>query len=509
MSTGNLILAYDLGTGGVKASIYTEAGESISECFVSYDTQYPRGGFHEQNPMDWWQAVTSATRALLKNESLDAREILCLAVSGHSLGIVPIGHDGGLLCENVPIWSDSRAVEQARKFFLQVPEGEWYQTTGNGFPPALYSIFKLMWFKEHLPHVYEQTAKFIGTKDYINYRLTGKLCTDSSYASGSGVFDLSAWQYKREYIENSGISPDKLPEILPSTELLGKILPSVSKDLGLSENVQVACGGVDNSCMALGAGCVSEGRAYTSIGSSAWIAVSGTRPIVDLQHKPYVFAHCIPGMYVSSAAIFSAGSSFRWLRDTVCQNLLAEEEPYDAMTRLASQSPLGANKLIFNPSLAGGSSLDKSPNIKGGFIGLHLGHTQNDLIRATMEGICLNLKIALDVMEGYSPLSSDMLIVGGGGRSQFWRSMFADIYTKNILETNIGQDAGSLGAATVAAVGIGLWKDFSKVANLHVLKSRIEPVQENSAKYRIILPLFKQIADIQSELGDMLERTNW
>lgn len=400
-------------------------------------------------------------------------------------------------------------MEQAKNFFKNLSLEEWYLTTGCGFPAHLYSIFKLMWFKEHTPEVYKKTAKYIGTKDYINYKLTGKLYTDFSYASGSGVYDLKAWSYKSDYIKNSGVSKEKLPEIVPSTEIISTILPEVAKELGLSENTKVACGGVDNSCMALGVGCVDEGMAYTSLGSSAWIAVSGKEPIVDFHKKPYVFTHCVPGLFVSSVGVFAAGSSFRWLRDNICRDLLGEKEPYDAMTQLASQSPIGAKKLIFNPSLAGGSSLDKSPNVKGGFIGLQLGHTQNDLIRAAMEGISLSLRIGFDVMKNYTSFTDDMLIVGGGGRSQFWRNLLADIYKKNIVETNIGQDAGSLGAAAVAAVGAGLWKDFNVVPKLHIEKSRIIPNLENHRKYEIILSLFKHIADVQADLGDLIEQTNW
>ena len=133
----NQILAYDLGTGGVKASIYNEAGESIAECFVPYETHYPKPGFHEQNPIDWWQAVVTSTKTLLQNGLVNPNDIICLAVSGHSLGVVPIGSSGELLCNSIPIWSDSRATEQAQKFFMQVSEDEWYLTTGNGFPPAL------------------------------------------------------------------------------------------------------------------------------------------------------------------------------------------------------------------------------------------------------------------------------------------------------------------------------------------------------------------------------------
>lgn len=505
----NKILAYDLGTGGVKTTLYSEDGDRVADCFFPYETSYPQSGYHEQNPLDWWKAVVDSTKLILDRQTIDPEEIACLAVSGHSLGVIPIGKDGGLLSENVPIWSDSRAKEQSRQFFSQISEAEWYSMTGNGFPAQLYSIFKLMWLKQLQTQVYEKTDKFIGTKDYINYRLTGRLCTDPSYASGSGVFDLMAWNYRPDYIEASGIASEKFPEIVPSTEIIGTLSPAAAQELGLSQTTQVACGGVDNACMALGAGCIQNGSAYTSLGSSAWIAVAGEKPIIDLRNKPYIFAHCIPHHFVSSVAIFAAGSSFRWLRDTVCRNLLHEPEPYDAMTRLAEQSVIGANKLIFNPSLAGGSSLDRSPNIKGGFIGLQLGHTQGDLIRAAMEGICLNLKIALDVMETYTDLSEDMLLVGGGGKSQFWRQLFADVYNKNIIKTNIGQDAGSLGAAAVAAVGSGLWSDFSVVNRIHKIQSRISPDPVRCEKYQVILDLFRRIAKIQADLGEMIEDTSW
>ncbi|MEI7616430.1 MAG: FGGY-family carbohydrate kinase, partial [Actinomycetota bacterium] len=302
---------------------------------------------------------------------------------------------------------------------------------------------------------------------------------------------------------------DKLPDILSSTEIIGNILPETAKILGLKENVKVVCGGVDNSCMALGTGCVKDGMAYTSIGSSAWIAVSSHEPVLDFKYKPYVFAHCIPDMFVSSTSIFSAGTSFSWVKDTICKNLINEKEPYKIMDEMASKSEVGSKKLIFNPSLAGGSSIEKSPNIKGGFIGLNLGHTQNDLIRASMEGICLNLKMALEIMEQYVFISEDMLIAGGGSKSSFWRRLFADIYNKNILETSIGQNAAALGAAALGAVGMMIWPDFNKVNEVLTIKSITKPERENEKKYKIILGLFKKVAELQSDIGNIIEEITW
>lgn len=273
----------------------------------------------------------------------------------------------------------------------------------------------------------------------------------------------------------------------------------------------VVAGGVDNSCMALGAACTHDGDAYTSLGTSAWIAVTSHNPIVNVQKRPYVFAHCIPYMYTSATSIFSAGNTFRWLKNTLFSHLEEKKiynnhDVYDLLTQMASISPPGSNKLICNPSFAGGSGLDKSNNVKGCFTGLTLSHTANDLIRSTLEGICLNLRIAMDVLDKYVPLSKDMLIVGGGGKSKFWRSLLADIYCKNIIETNIGQEAGSLGAATVAAVGVGLWNNFDKVNSIHKIQGEIAPDQTRMMIYEKIRPIFQLICDLQSDVGDWLDQ---
>lgn len=501
------ILAYDLGTGGLKASLFDEQGVSRASAFRSCDTYYERTDFREQDPNDWWRILIESTRELLSGE-IKPPEIACVAVSGHSLGIVPMGR-GGLLTDRVPIWSDSRAGAEARTFFRSIGEKDWYLTTGNGFPAPLYSIFKIMWVREHARALYDRTDKFIGTKDYLNAMLTGALATDYSYASGSGVFDLLRWRYREDYLAASGVEADKLAEPIPSTAIVGRVTRQAAGLTGLQEGTPVVCGGVDNSCMALGAGCFGEGEVYTSLGTSAWIAVSSAKPVVDERFRPYVFAHCVPERYVSATAIFSAGSAFAWLRDTVCRDLIAEQQrgginAYDAMTKLASGSPVGANGLIFNPSLAGGSSLDADPEIRGAFLGLDLKHTRADLIRAALEGICLNLRIALDVLGTQVQIQDDMLLVGGGGKSAMWRRLFASVYNKNITQIAVGQDAGALGAAALGAVGVGMWESFEKLRSVCEVKSVVSPVPEESAKYEAILPVFKKLAENQCLVAEYM-----
>jgi xylulokinase len=503
------IISFDLGTGGNKASLYDAQGTCLASTFVPYATQYPRVGWHEQRPADWWDAVLESARQLMRSSGVDKQDIVGVALSGHSLGAIPINRDGELLRDATPIWSDVRAEAQAQEFFKRVDEGQWYMKTGNGFPAALYTVFKVMWYREHEPQMFRDVHKILGTKDYINFRLTGQLKTDFSYASGSGVYDLQAWKYRAEFIEASGISHDLWPEIVPSTHVLGDISPEIAEQMGLGTGVKVVCGGVDNSCMALGAGNTRDGRVYTSLGSAAWIAVSSTLPVLDEKLRPFVFTHVIPGMFTSAVSIFSAGTSFAWVKDNLCPDLIAEAEAadkdvYALMNEVAERAPLGANKLIFNPSLAGGTSQDPSVHIRGAYIGLDLKHGKPELIRAAMEGIAMNLRLRLDLLRKYTRLDDEILFVGGGAKSRSYLAMFADAFNARIKKTNIDQDAGALGAAALAAVGCGLWKGFDRIDEAHKTIEVVEPDRDNAAKYAKLLPVFELAVTHQAKISEAL-----
>jgi len=506
---GQYIIAYDLGTGGNKASLYDFDGRCLAENFVSYPSLYPATGWHEQRPEDWWNAVVESTNRLLAEASIKRNEICCCGISGHSLGVVPLDRRGNLLREATPIWTDSRSLSQSNRFFETIDENEWYLMTGNGFPPKLYSVFKIMWYRDHEPEMFNNIHKVIGTKDYINYKLTGRMVTDYSYASGCGAYDLVNWKYSESTIEASGLPRDIFPDIVPSTEVIGELTPQAAEALNLPVHVKVVAGGVDNSCMALGARSFKEGRVYNSLGSSSWIAAASGTPLLDVRSRPYVFAHVVPGLFTSATAIFSAGNSFRWLRDQICASIVSEAEmknvdPYELMTAEAEKSPVGSNSLIFNPSLAGGNLLDASPNIRGAFMGLDLGHTRADLIRSAMEGVALGLRLALDELRRLTHVADEMTVVGGISRSKLWRQMLADVYQMNIVKTNIDQQAAALGAAALAAVGTGIWSDFNIIDEIHAIEDVAKPIPENSEVYGRLLPIYKKAGQMHSEIGDML-----
>ncbi|MBQ3274771.1 MAG: FGGY-family carbohydrate kinase [Christensenellaceae bacterium] len=505
------IIAWDLGTGGSKASLYSVEGECLAQTFISYDTYYPAVGWHEQRPDDWWNAVVQGTKQLIEESGANKEEITCCGISGHSLGTICISKDGELLNPNTPIWSDGRATEQAAKVFENYDKDKWYMTTGNGFNPAFYTSFKLLWYRDNMPEMFEKIYKVIGTKDYINYKMTGRLCTDPSYASGCGVWDLKAWDYSDELIAAMDLPKEILPEVIPSTGIVGTIKPEIAEEMGLTDKVQVVCGGVDNSCMALGAMAYKEGRVYNSLGSSSWIAVSSQEPVLDVKKAPYVFTHVVPGYYASALCVNAGGTAFRWMRDALCQEFVDEADKtgadvYDLMTAEAAKSEMGAHGLIFNPSLGGGAPMDKSVNIRASFIGLDLIHTRADIIRASMEGITMGLRRCLDALKECTEIGDEMLLVGGGSKSAFWRQIYADIYKVTALKSNIDQQAAALGAAACAAVGTGLWENFDKIDELHHIEERVEPIPENMAFYDEKMEIFNKTYDLLCDIGDIMTK---
>ena len=479
------LLAFDFGTGGIKASVFAEDGACLDSAFVGYGTDYPASGFHEQRPEDWWNAVIASTRAL----KVERSGIGAIGVSGHSLGVIPLDASGHLLRRTVPIWSDSRAGTEAEEFFTRLgrTEEEWYLATGCGFPARLYSVFKLMWFRKHEPDWFAKVDTVLGTKDYVNFRLTGEKATDNSYASGTGIYDLAGRKYSEEFIAASGLAPSLFPRIVPSTQVIGTLLPSAADELGVPRTAQVVCGGVDNSCMALGAGAYEEGRAYNSLGSSSWIAVSSARPVLDAKTRPYVFDHVVPGQYASALAIFSAGTSHAWLKDVLGLD-------YAQMDALAESAGPLAHGLLFNPALAGGSSLDLTPEMRGGFANLDLRHTRADMVRAVMEGVAFGLRQALDGLREKVCVAEPLVLVGGGAKPPLWRQIYADIYGADVVRSPVGQQCAALGAAALAAVGTGLWPDFSLVGRLASGGELTAPDPSRAAAYAAAYARYRSLS---------------
>lgn len=493
----NGVLAFDLGTSGVKATLYNEEGALLGAKIVNYPLYCSADGKRrEQEPMRWWYSVCEASRALMAET--DAR-IVGIGLSGHSLGIVPVDAEGQLLCNRTPIWSDARAAPEAEAFFARKSQKEWYLHTGCGFAPALYPLFKLGWMRDNEPEIYRNARYFLGTKDFVNLCMTGVPCTDRSYASGSGAYDLHIHEYLPSYCDLAGIDAEKLPPIRLANEVIGELTRAAAEQMGLKPGIPIVAGGVDNACMCLGAGCHSSGSAYASLGTSAWVAVAADSPCLDWEKRIYTFEHCVDGLYVPAAGIYSSGSSLNWAVNHLFAGL--SKEPWAQVEELAKQSPVGANGVIFCPALAGGAYVDASTDLMGGFYNLNLGISRSDLIRCVFEGLCCELALAYDSLVVRVPLDGPLLLAGGGAKNDLWCQMYADVFAVSVYRTPVMQNAASLGAAALVWMGLGRWKDYSMLDKAHAQRTLFTPDAERTKQYRAVRTRFWKACQLQAQLN--------
>lgn len=503
------VLAYDLGTTGCKAVLFSSGrGHIIGGAFQGYETRYPQPTWAEQDPDHWWAAVCRATAEILSLPEVAAKDIVCISFSGQMMGCVPVDHHVQPLRPAI-IWADQRSLVQADQIASNVGLERAYQITGHRVSPS-YSAAKIMWLRDNEPDVFKKTFKFLQAKDYVAARLTGVLATDYSDASGTNLFDLRELRWSDELLAATGVPKDKLPEAFPSTAVIGVISAEGARATGLLEGTPVVIGGGDGACAAAGAGVVGSGVAYNYVGSSSWIGVATPEPLYDQKMRTFNWVHVVPGLYSPTGTMQAAGTSYQWLRDQICALEVETASrkgasPYELMDEMAAAAPPGADRLLFLPYLVGERSPRWNPRARGAFIGLTVKHTRSHLIRSVMEGVAFNLKVILEAFLDQGTTVGEMRLIGGAAKSDLWSQIMADVYQVPLYRNRFPLEATSLGAALVGGVGIGILADFSAAAQVCSFELAHLPRAECRDVYRTMYELFQQayenLVPVFEELG--------
>jgi xylulokinase len=487
------ILAHDLGTTGNKASLYDAEGNLLGSSLSEYSTVFENTGWAEQNPEDWWQAVCNSTKRLIQQTGIAKEEIACIVFSGQMIGCVPLDKQAKPL-RNALIWADQRSTQEEQWLSERISPEQVYQITGHRLS-ASYSLCKILWLRDHQPDIYKNTYKFVHAKDAVVARLTGNFVTDPSDASGMNLYDLEKGTWSENIITASELDSSKLPDIKSSTAVVGEVLPTIAEEIGLAIGTPVVIGGGDGCCAATGAGVIQEGRAYNYIGSSSWIALATDKPIYDPTMRTFTWAHIVPGMFSPCGTMQAAGASYAWARNELAplEVQLAQSQnisAYELLNQAAESSPTGAKGLLYLPYLLGERSPRWNPKARGAFIGLDIRHTRADMIRATLEGITLNLRIILDAFTAQGAKIDTMRVIGGGAKGKLWNQIMADIYGVPVQRLTLLEEATSLGAAVAGGIGVGLYKDFSVIEQMNPIVSTVEPNPTSRETYNKLLKVF-------------------
>jgi xylulokinase len=504
------LLAHDLGTSGNKGTLYTPAGQLVASYTCTYETHYLKNNWAEQDPHDWWRAVCLCTRQLLERSGVNPADIAVVALSGQMMGCTPVDRAGNVLRPSI-LYCDQRATEQAARILSRIALDRFYSIAGHRVSPS-YTLEKLMWVRDREPEVYARTFKTLCAKDYINYRLTGLMATDYSDASGTNAFDLNTFRWSDEILEIARVAPELFPEPMESSAILGAVTPDAARETGLKQGTPVAVGGGDGSCAGVGVGCIRPGTAYNCLGSSSWIALTVKEPIVDPQMRTMNWAHCVPGYLHPSGTMQTAGTTQRWLKETLCAEEGVEAErvgrsPYDLIDDAISRVPAGSHGVLFLPYLLGERTPWWNPSARAAFVGISLTTRREDLLRAALEGVALNLGLILNVFREHVPINA-VTVIGGGARSGVWRQMLADVFACPVESLNFLEEATSMGAAVIGGVAAGVFSNFEVIHQFVRVQHIATPNPESQALYARLMPTFEKTYRSLIDVYEDLARLN-
>ncbi|MFZ3070957.1 MAG: FGGY family carbohydrate kinase [Anaerolineaceae bacterium] len=494
------ILAIDGGTMGVRSIIFDFDGHEISSSYFETPTYTPKPGYVEQNAEDFVNLAYKSTRTAIEKSKLDPKQIVTVSFTNMRATYVPVDKDGKFL-HNIFIWQDQRGSEifpwmRERLAKYGMTENDLYNKTG--FPiQSVSQSSKVFWLKLKLPEIYEKTYKFLSPQGVLlhAYGATDWF-DDSDDANWWQVCDKDTFKYSKEMAEVFDVDLDKYPILLPPGAKAGEITEKISKLTSLAVGTPIFVGSGDQQCGAAGVGnSGASGVGSVCLGTAGLCIGYSKDPVADPNISCHVLGHP-GGGYTMEGHASAAASSFRWVRNTLCQHemVIAEEtglDVYDLLTSAASQSPVGAKGMIYLPWLAGAACPHYDDNAKACFIGMNLQHKKSDFLRAAMEGICFEMREMLGALNraGF-PKFETIRVTGGAARSALWNQIQADIYN-TVIETVETPEATALGAAMIAAVGIGAYKNLDEAAQhmVHV-KDRWEPIPENVEHYDKIYDVF-------------------
>src|SRR5215211_479421 len=482
----------------------------------------PDGGA-EQSPEEWWHAFLSAARRLLKREQGAGPRVIAVCCSTQGEGTVAVDREGNAI-GNAILWMDMRAAPYLRKQlhgwinvggvgisnifrFVRLTGG---MPSMTGKDPAGHMLL----IRDSMPDMYRRTYKFLNVLDFMNLRLTGEFVASFDSILTSWVTDNrdpDDIRYDDSLIRILGLDREKLPEIVACTNVIGNLRREVATTLGLSSNVKVVAGAIDNTAAAIGAGAVEDYVPHLYIGTSSWMAAHVPFKKTDLSSSMASIPCAVPGRYLLTALQATAGGNLTFLRDNIIYHkdeLLQEADVPDifkVLDQIADRVPAGANGMMYTPWIWGERAPVEDRTLRAGLYNLSLHNTREDIIRAFLEGIAFNTRWLLAPVEKFLGRKVNTInIVGGGAQSDVWCQIFADVMNVEIKQVADPIYANARGAAWIAAVGMGEIK-FSDVSELVQFKRIYETQRENRAlydeKFEIFQQVYKQMKSVYRRLN--------
>lgn len=479
-------IGIDSSTTATKALLIDAAGQVHGVAATAYDYETPHPLWSEQQPELWWKAACRSIRQVLAETGVAARDISGIGLTGQMHGMVLLDAAGAVLRPAI-LWNDQRTQAECDEIRAIVGHKALINLTGNDALTG-FTAPKILWVKNHEPHIYARIARILLPKDYVRFKLTGEYATDKADASGTILFDLRERDWSDALVSALGIDRAWLPPTYEGIAMTGTVSAEAAAACGLAAGIPVMAGGGDQAANAVGTGAVDAGVVALSLGTSGVIFAGSDRPLIEPAGRLHAFCHAAPGHWHLMGVMLSAAGSLRWYRDA-----LAPDRTYDDLLAGAATAPAGSDGLLFLPYLTGERTPYPDPLARGAFIGLTVRHTQAHMTRAVLEGVAFGLRDSFELMKAAGlPPVTQIRASGGGTRSALWRQILADVLQAEIGTVNTTEGA-AVGAALLAAVGAGVFADVPQACAALIRVRPSAQVSADALRYDQLYPIYRAL----------------
>ena len=497
-------MGIDIGTSACKIALFTREGCVSCSCSEEYPVFYPQNGFVEQDPDIWWEAVCRGIRRLLAENSINAADIAGIGIDGQSWAAIAVDAEGKVLTRN-PIWLDTRSKAICQQIEERIGAKKLYEFSGNSLKPQ-YTTGKILWYKKHLPNVYQKIDKILQSNSFIVYRLTGIISQDVSQGYGIHAFDMHKGCWDDAMCHEIGILRSFLPEIAACHEVVGHIIPEAAVKTGLLAGTPVVAGGLDAACGTLGAGVINNGETQEQGGQAGGMSICISEYCSD--PRLILGFHVIPKRWLLQGGTTGGGGALKWFEQQFGYEERLEAgkkgcSSFEILSQLGGTISAGSDGVIFLPYMAGERSPIWDESAKGVFYGLDYSKTKAHMVRAVMEGVAYSLKHNLDVAESAGAKAGKLRAMGGSANSLIWTQIKADV-TGREIEVPSSDTATTLGAAILAGVGIGMYRNFQDAAaNTVAIKRTHIADSSGQEQYRKGYKTYLELYDLLKNLMDL------
>ena len=509
------LIGIDLGSTSLKAVIYDPSGKAVARADrpterINPDGEHPDWAIWK--PEQIWSGVCESLAEAVAQLD-DPGEIKAVAVTGMGMDGVPVDAEGNWLYPFIS-WHCPRTAPQQRWWLDHVGAERQFAIGGNPVW-AFNTALRLLWMREHEPAILDKTDKWLLIEDFVNFMLCGQRVTDYSMASCTLLLDQRTRDYSDEILELSGIDRSLLCDPKPSGTVIGEVHAAAAEATGLPAGTPVVLGGHDFLCGCLPVGAFKPGVVLDVAGTWEIIVAAIAEPVLTDEVRQmgwWIDSHVARDQYAAMGSAVAA-EMLEWFRDQFGAEEARKAEAeggvdWDYLMGAAADSPPGANGAMFLPHMSGSTIPVIDPKSMGAFVGLRNIVGKGDMIRAVVEGLSFQLmEIFAGVEAGLGVAPEKLVAVGGGTENAFWMQNKADVIGKAFEVPDV-DDATPLGAAILAGIGTGVYKD-EQDAYAQVYKSGrvFEPDTSLTAQYaerfEIFRTLYPALKDVHARLhGD-------